>query len=110
MKSMKRAIAAVAMAAAMASGGVMAMAPAAQAAATVDSSACSAWHQQNEYVTETVNFRTGPSTEYSAFGQLAKGTKVYVACTSDGFAYVKALSGPWTGTKGWVSWYYLTGF
>ena len=96
-------------------GGAVALAPAANAA--VGSSKCNIKDSKPGSVWETlssnVNFRSGPGTNYSSYGQLAKGTDFTYHCTyktSDGknlWYYSTVRQGAHKGTKGWVSWRYV---
>jgi uncharacterized protein YraI len=74
------------------------------------SSSCSKGTWLKDHTTTyngTVRFRTGPSTSYTAFGSLPRGTRIYAACSKGSFAYIKVESGYWKGQKGWISGNYV---
>ncbi|WP_431983943.1 SH3 domain-containing protein [Streptomyces qinglanensis] len=106
MRTALRRVAVTAASVATIAGSAFVMAPTASAA---NSSSCTWWHQENEYVVANVNLRTGPSTGYTSKGILTKYTDIYVACGARGYVYVKPLEGAHKGQKGWVSASYVTG-
>ncbi|MFF3768524.1 SH3 domain-containing protein [Streptomyces sp. NPDC001922] len=85
--------------------GAMAMAPAAGA---VGSSKCNSNFSNTDFdvLKSNASLRTGPSSNYSSKGHLAKYTKFYYYCEyttkSTSWYYGKILTGAHKGTKGWV--------
>ncbi|WP_433406956.1 SH3 domain-containing protein [Streptomyces sp. CA-146814] len=112
MRIRKRALS-VGLAASIALGGAVALAPAANA---VGSSKCNIKDALPGGVWETsasnVNLRSGPSTSYSSKGQLKKGTDFTYHCTykvgnRKGLWYYGTVrQGAHKGTKGWIFWQY----
>ena len=89
-------------------GATLASAPTASA---VGSSSCSPrymYYFDGHINTNSVNLRSGPSTSYASKGLLSKGTKTFLYCYKEGNAtryswdYIKFISGPHKGVKGWV--------
>ncbi|MFI0813505.1 hypothetical protein [Streptomyces echinatus] len=87
-------------------GGALATAPTASA---VGSTACNSdWYYFNGHInTNGVYLRSGPGTKYTARGLLSKGTRTYFYCYRSiphqrAWGYIKVMSGPNKGVKGWV--------
>ncbi|WP_331726311.1 hypothetical protein [Streptomyces sp. NBC_00470] len=73
------------------------------------SGSCTSWDRDytDVYGARNVNIRTGPGMGYTAFGQVAKGTKIYAACSRGVWTYVKIRSGKWAGQKAWINGNYV---
>lgn len=100
-------LASVAAVGAVVAGGTLALAPAASA---VGSSACTKNVADYDSQTDTtVNFRTGPGTDYTAKGTVSQDTTVRVYCTAKGgaWAYLKVTGGAHKGKTGWIAYKYL---
>ncbi|MEU7156095.1 hypothetical protein AB0A98_06570 [Streptomyces chrestomyceticus] len=104
MRTVMRRAATAAVTGALLFGGVIATASTASAAPGKGS--CTAKPPAidvHTYAEESVRFRTGPGTRYTATGLLTKGTKVYQMCTRGTWSYVQVMSGPHKYKMGWVS-------
>ncbi|MEU2552316.1 SH3 domain-containing protein [Streptomyces sp. NPDC014684] len=87
----------------------LSLAAAAPASAATGSKACTHQVKLDTRVTATatVNFRTGPGTNYTSLGLLPKGQGVYWACYKGNWGYLKPYYGAHKGHWGWVSRTYI---
>ena len=107
-KTMQRTAAVMAGCLIIAAGASLAVAPAASAA---DSSSCNISAAEGFYGTweatvNNLNLRSGPGTNYSSKGQISKGTKFKLICTSvrsQTWMYGTVETGVHAYTNGWLS-------